>query len=387
MAYLETRLVGHESGSASCTLCARKNRRRFIRIITFGGGGKSSARPKGSRLKRFRGQRTTQISWLHRSRLLWRRPAGCSGGTVPALAAVSCFEKSFGTMTRLIRGCVACVRTRRSHTDNLRRVLPWFCVFLFVAGAEAQVQVDLKFKRLQYIAYEPVVATVAITNLAGRDIELHDAEGQPWLGFEITGSEEQPIAPLGGANREGPLKIQAGQRVTRQIDLTPLYPVNEFGAYHVRTNIYFADLGKFFYSGTRVFEVTDARPIWQQTVGVPDGTGASGEVRTYSLMTNRFPDHTSLYVRVQDKDSGVVYATYSLGRTIAFEQPQAEIDRANRLHVLHCAAPRAWSYARVGLDGKLLEHTSFMETKTRPHLVHSGGGEVAVRGGMVEAPA
>jgi hypothetical protein len=34
-----------------------------------------------------------------------------------------------------------------------------------------------------------------------------------------------------------------------------------------------------------------------------------------------------------------------------------------------------------------LEHTSFMETKTRPHLVHSGGGEVAVRGGMVEAPA
>jgi len=165
------------------------------------------------------------------------------------------------------------------------------------------------------------------------------------------------------------------------------YPVHEYGAYHVRTNIYFADLGKFFYSAPRVFEVTDAHPIWQQTVGVPDGAGASGEVRTYSLMTNRFPDHTSLYVRVQDKDTGVVYATYSLGRTIAFEQPQAEIDRANRLHVLHCAAPRPWSYARVGLNGELLQHSSFMETKTRPHLVHSGGGEVAVRGGMVEAPA
>ena len=290
-------------------------------------------------------------------------------------------------MTRLLRDHVACIRIRRSRTDNLRRVLPWFCIFLFAAAAKAQVQVDLKFKRLQYIAYEPVVATVAITNLAGRDIELHDADGQSWLGFEITGSEEQPIAPLSGANREAPLRIQAGQRVTRQINLTPLYPVNEFGAYHVRTNIYFADLGKFFYSGTRVFEVTDARPIWQQTVGVPDGAGASGDVRTYSLMTNRFPDHTSLYVRVQDKDTGVVYATYSLGRTISFEQPQAEIDRANQLHVLHCAAPRAWSYARIGLNGELLTHSSFMETKTRPHLVHSGGGEIAVHGGMVEAPA
>jgi hypothetical protein len=290
-------------------------------------------------------------------------------------------------MTRLLRGCLTCVRTIRSHTDNLRRVLPWFCIFLFATAAEAQVQVDLKFKRLQYIAHEPVVATVAITNLAGRDIELHDAEGQPWLGFEITGSEEQPIAPLSGANPEPPLRIQAGQRVTRQINLTPLYPVNEFGAYHVRTNIYFADLGKFFYSGTRVFEVTDARPIWQQTVGIPDGAGASGDVRTYSLMTNRFPDHTSLYVRVQNKDTGVVYATYSLGRTISFEQPQAEIDRANQLHVLHCAAPRAWSYARIGLNGQLLTRSSFMETKTRPHLVHSGNGEIAVHGGMVEAPA
>jgi hypothetical protein len=291
-------------------------------------------------------------------------------------------------MMELLRGCVICVRTRRRWLSNvIRLTFLTLSVFLLATAAEAQIQVDLKFKRLQYIAYEPVVATVAITNLAGRDIELHDADGQPWLGFELSGSEEQPIAPLSGAKAEPALKIAAGQRVTRQINLTPLFPVNEFGAYHVRTNVYFADLGKFFYSGTRVFEVTDARPIWQQTVGVPEGTAGSGQVRTYSLMTNRFPDHTSLYVRVQDKDNGVVYATYSLGRTISSEQPQAEIDRANQLHVLHCAAPRAWSYARVGLNGELLEHSSFMETKTRPRLLHSANGEIAVRGGVIEAPA
>jgi hypothetical protein len=288
----------------------------------------------------------------------------------------------------LLRGCVVCIRTRRSPLSNvIRLIFLTSSVFLLATTAEAQIQVDLKLKRLQYIAYEPVVATVAITNLAGREIELHDADGQSWLGFELSGSEEQPIAPLSGAKAEPALKIAAGQRVTRQINLTPLYPVNEFGPYHVRTNVYFADLGKFFYSGTRVFEVTDARPIWQQTVGVPEGTAGSCEVRTYSLMTNRFPDHTSLYVRVQDKDRGVVYATYSLGRTLSSEQPQAEIDRANHLHVLHCAAPRAWSYARVGLNGELLEHSSFMETKTRPRLLHSANGEIAVRGGVIEAPA
>jgi hypothetical protein len=270
---------------------------------------------------------------------------------------------------------------------KLTRVFMCSGVLFFAATAHGQIQVELKFKRLQYIAYEPVVATLGITNLAGRDIELRDADGQSWLGFEITGSEEQPIAPLSGENAQPPLKIEAGQRVTRQIDLGPLYSVHDFGAYHVRTHVYFADLAKFFYSPTRVFEVTDARPIWQQTVGIPGGVAASGEVRTYSLLTNRFPDHTSLYVRVQDKDTGIVYATYPLGRTVAFEQPQAEIDRANQLHVLHCAAPRAWSYSRIGLNGELLEHSSFMETKSRPRLVHSGNGEVAVRGGMIETPA
>src|ERR1044072_4343288 len=74
------------------------------------------------------------------------------------------------------------------------RVVLLACVSL-AARSEAQIQVEMKFKRLQYIAYEPVVATLSITNLAGRDIDLHDADGQSWLGFEITGSDGQSIAP------------------------------------------------------------------------------------------------------------------------------------------------------------------------------------------------
>jgi hypothetical protein len=251
---------------------------------------------------------------------------------------------------------------------------------------QAQVQVELKLPRLQFIAYEPVIATLHITNLAGRDIDLHDADGQPWFGFEITGAEGQPIGPAAANKTQPPLKIEAGKRVSQKINLTPLYPVHDFGTYHVRAHIYFTDLGKFFYSQTKVFEVTDARPIWQRTVGIPEGAPASGRARTYSLLTNRFPDHTSLYVRVEEKDSGIVYATYSLGHIIAFDEPQAELDRANQLHVLHCAAPRNWTYSHVGLNGELVSHSSFMETKTRPRLVHAVDGSVAVRGGMVETP-
>jgi hypothetical protein len=262
---------------------------------------------------------------------------------------------------------------------------PLICLVFVASSAAAQIQVELKFPRLQYIAHEPVVATLTITNLVGRDVDLRDGGSQPWFGFEVTGNEGQSIPQISNVSTE-PLVVAAGKRVTRKINLTPLYGVHDFGTYRVRAHIYFADLNKFFYSPTQVFEVTDAHAVWQKTVGVPPEAGVSGNGRTYSLLTNRFRDHASLYVRVEDKDAGMVYATYSLGHVIAFDQPQAELDLSNQLHVLYCAAPRTWSYARVGLNGELLSRASFAETKTRPRLVHSPEGVIKVAGGIMAPP-
>ncbi len=268
------------------------------------------------------------------------------------------------------------------------RLLPLLiCVFSLAATANAQVQVELKFKRLQYVAYEPITAEVKITNLAGRDIELRDGNGERWFGFEVTtGEDGRHLAPA-PLEPEPPLRIETGTTVTRKVNLTPIYPVHDLGPYHVRANVFFADLNKFFYSQAKVVQVGDARPIWQRTVGVPDGVAGAGGTRTYSLLSNRFPDHTKLYVRVEDKSTGAVYSTYPIGRAIAYDDPQTELDRNNQLHVLHCAAPRTWSYSRVGLNGELFARSTFMETKSRPRLRRADDGAVAVKGGMLETPA
>ena len=81
-------------------------------------------------------------------------------------------------------------------------------------------------------------------------------------------------------------------------------------------------------------------PSGKRTVGDPIGAG----VRTFSLMTNRFPDHVPLYVRVEDKENNLVYATYSLGRVISFDEPHAEVDRDN---LAACSA--MFCAARLGL--------------------------------------
>ena len=51
----------------------------------------------------------------------------------------------------------------------------------------AQVQASLSMSKREYIAHEPVVATVTLTNNSGRDLLIHTEEQTSlnWLDFEI----------------------------------------------------------------------------------------------------------------------------------------------------------------------------------------------------------
>ena len=99
----------------------------------------------------------------------------------------------------------------------MQRTIFFALCFFVAAAAQAQIQVGLKLKRLQYIAYEPVVATLTITNLAGRDVELRDAADQHWFGFEVTTGEGRSLGPMTKDSPEPPLTIETGKTVTRKI--------------------------------------------------------------------------------------------------------------------------------------------------------------------------
>ena len=93
-------------------------------------------------------------------------------------------------------------RARLAWTNRMLTRLAFAGMLLFGAQAAlGQIQVELKFPRLQFISYEPIYATVGITNLAGRDIELQDADGQSWFAFDVTGAEEQLISPTGSSSQ------------------------------------------------------------------------------------------------------------------------------------------------------------------------------------------
>ena len=268
-----------------------------------------------------------------------------------------------------------------------RSLLILIVAFLgLVASLQAQIQVELKIGRRFYLAYEPVVATVTITNMAGRDVLLQDAEGQKWFSFTIVNGDGSPVGPRDLHYQVSPLLVPAGQSLKRTVNLNELYPVNDFGLYRIRASVYFADMHKYFSSSLVGIEISEGKLAWQQVVGVPEGQEGAGSFRVISLLTFRLPKENQLYVRIEDRDAGIIYCTHAVGRILIAEEPQVVLDRQNQVHILQLVGQRVWAYTRIGLNGEILEQTSYNQLKASPHLKKLENGNVMVAGGQVEAP-
>jgi len=253
---------------------------------------------------------------------------------------------------------------------------------LLVATGRAQLVVDLSIKRNLYIAYEPLLATVRITNLSGNRLLLADTEGKKWFGFQIQTLDGRPIPPNDPNYEIAPVQIGPGESITRTINLTQLYPITDFGSYRIRASVHAAELDGYFSSPPLTVEITEGRLIWQQTVGVPFSEGGRGATRVVSLLSYRLLERTDLYLRIEDKESGIIYCTHRLGDYIAYGKPEIMLDSANVVHVLQNNIPRQFVYSKVGLDGKILDRITLNAPKDRPVLRRNADGSVAVLGGI-----
>jgi len=276
-----------------------------------------------------------------------------------------------------------------SHLPSRRGGLPLLAfAALFVATLlsehlGAQVVVDLSLKRNLYIAYEPLLATIRITNLSGNRLLLADVEGKKWFGFQIETLDGRPIPPTDPNYEIDPVQLGAGESITRTINLTQLYPMSDFGSYRIRATVYSAELSNYFSSPPLTIEITEGRLMWQQTVGVPGIEGVRGSSRTVSLLSHRLSERTDLYLRIEDKASGIVYCTHRLGDFIAYGKPEIMLDPSNVIHVLQNNIPREFIYSKIGLDGKVLERVSYNAPKDRrPQLIRLQDGTITVVGGI-----
>lgn len=236
----------------------------------------------------------------------------------------------------------------------------------------------------EYLANESVQVTVTITNRAGRDIFLHGDGRQSWLDFMFKNERGVLLTPFRMDLGFKAVNLPAGRAVTKSVILSDFFRVSDLGRYGGNATVRMPDSSTIYSSNRIHFNVTKARAIYIQKVGVPD----EKTTREYQVMTFNNDRKTHLYVQVEDGKTGRILRNFSLGESLQFRKPQFTVDGANTLHVLFLNTPSMFIHARVNYDGKLVGREYFKRGTTGdPRLITFANGEVKTAGGIPYDPA
>lgn len=245
----------------------------------------------------------------------------------------------------------------------------------------AQFEVSLSLPRANFMALEPIEATVQITNRSGAVAVLGGPGRGDWLSFEMLGSSDVALAQM-DVDGSQILQMQPGATVRQKVVVTRAYSPGEMGNYGLRARVRLA--AKDYYQSDRVrFSIIDNKPIWERSFGVPQGLKDAGQRRRYALHVFRDYDSTSLYFRLIDDASGTKLITQRLGPFSQVHEPQITLDAANQLQVLFMAQIHVFAHVTIDATGKIIKLTYYSdEGSPRPVMQQDDKGQVVVAGGQ-----
>lgn len=245
-----------------------------------------------------------------------------------------------------------------------------------IGTASAQLAATLRLDKTQYLAGEPVLATVTITNHAGRELTFSSDGRFNWLDFILKTSGGNAVPPR-GTKLFGPMKIKAGETLAREVDLSHYFQLSKPGNFSIAAVIHPPGEAVEGTSTNRLlFSQNPGRVVWSQKVGVSVG---GSQTREFRLIQFAGSQRTHLYAQIADGSSGSLVRTFLLGDMLTLRRPLTTIDRHQRMHVLFLHTPSLWVHCVVSTDGKLVARQIHNRGAVGdPRLLTQPNGEVMV---------
>jgi hypothetical protein len=270
------------------------------------------------------------------------------------------------------------------------RKLAILIVFMSVAVRSAQgqfagVTAELQLGQDQYLADEDVQLKVVIANRSGQPV-VFGADNQ-WITFSVVGEHEYVVPKQGEMPVQGLFTLLSGQTVTRVFNPTPYFAFRRPGRYSIAAAIKIAQWKREITCKPVSIMVSEGVPLpnlGNLAFGVPpapSATNAAPEIRCYSLLKASDLAELKLYFRLTDKN-GRTMRVFPLTRMLSFSDPEAQIDRANNLHVLLQTGAKLFTYSELDPNGNLVARQFHQYTRTRPTLRANNDGDVFVAGGQ-----
>ena len=265
------------------------------------------------------------------------------------------------------------------HSNYLARYFPFVAMtaaLLVASVAHGQLSSSLQLSKRQFLMGESVMATVTITNHAGRELAFTSDGRNPWLNFLLKDGRGGLVMPR-GKTVFGKMKIRPGESLAREVDLTQHFRMNEAGNYSVGAVVNLpGDTGESSATNRMIFTLVPGIPYWSQKVGVP---GKVGQTREFRVINYNGEDKAHLYAQVHDGRTGQNIRTFRLGDPLMLRKPLVTIDRQQRMHVMFLATPTMWVHCQVDTDGKLVNRQIHQRgPQGDPQLQTFGDGSVRV---------
>lgn len=242
--------------------------------------------------------------------------------------------------------------------------------------AHAQLAATLNVRKKQFLAGEPVLAVVTVTNRAGKDLTFASDGRTQWLDFIITDGQGNSVTPRGNT-MFGKMTIKAGESLAREVDLTQHFILTEPGNFSVGAVIHMPGNTKEGTSTNRVlFNQNPGLLYWSQSVGIP---GSSNKTRTFHVINFAGDQKTQIYAQVVDGRTGQFVRTFLLGDLLMLRKPLVTVDRLQHMHVMFLATPTMWVHCEIDTDGKLVNREIHQRgDQGDPQLITFADGTVRV---------
>ncbi len=253
--------------------------------------------------------------------------------------------------------------------------------FLLVAlvltsAARAQLSTTLRLSKVQYLAGEPVIAVLTITNHAGRQLTFDNDGRSQWLNFALK-DNHGALVTLKGQNTFGRMSIQAGETMAREINLSDYYQLNDPGSFSVEAYVHLPGSKDEGSPSNRIsFTQGIGFPYWSQKVGI---SGKSEQIREFRILNFSGNQKVQIYAQIIECRTGQNVRTFLLGDVMMMRKPLATVDRTQRLHVMFLATPTMWVHCQIDTDGKVVSREIHQRgTQGDPQLITFADGTVRV---------
>lgn len=247
---------------------------------------------------------------------------------------------------------------------------------LLCAVSQGQLATSLKLTKRQYLAGEPVMAVVTITNHAGQELTFFGDGRSQWLNFIIKNNQGEEVTNKGKANF-GKMVIKPGESLAREVNLSQSFHLTEPGTFSAVAVVHMPGrTGEGSSSNRVMFNQSPGAPYWTQKVGI---AGQPGKSREFRVLNFSGDEKSQIYAQVIDSYTGQNIRTFLLGDVLMLRKPLVTVDKSQNMHVMFLATPTMWVHYQIDTNGRVIQQQVHQRgAEGDPRLLTFADGSVSV---------